>query len=441
MLGENTKSKTLAILFTCAIFGLTVYLMVNISAIGAVLSSILSVCSPIIFGALFAYMLNPLLKLFEFKIFKKIRNPKLLRTLSLILTYAVAIIIIVAFGALIIPAIVTSLTELASKMDSYLFSTAQYVNGIIIKFTKNTEFSEYVSTESLTETVSKFFSFSESVFDTVMGYISKYGPVLVTFFKNVFLGLFISIYILVSKEKLTAQSRKLSVALFRKKSHRKLQKYFRIANRTFSNFLVGKSIDSLIIFFVCLIAFSIAKIPYAPLISVTIGITNFVPIFGLFLGAIPSLLLIFIANPSKLLVFIILILIIQIVDGNIITPKILGNSAGISSLGVITAIVVGSFFNIVGMIVAVPIFATLMAIITDVINSKLKKNSLPTDVAEYYESDSLVDPHEVHETFSHRIATSTVSTVKKIAKIFKAKAKKNDVESQESKNEENDPNE
>ena len=179
--------------------------MVNISAIGAVLSSILSVCAPIIFGALFAYMLNPLLKLFEFKVFKKIRNPHILRTLSLILTYVVAIAIIISFGALVIPEIVKSITELAEKMDTYLFSTAQYVNSIIIKLTKNNELSEYVSTESLTELVSKFFSFSGSVFDTIMGYVEKYGPTLVSFFKNVFLGLFISIYILISKERLKAQ--------------------------------------------------------------------------------------------------------------------------------------------------------------------------------------------------------------------------------------------
>ncbi len=424
MFGENAKSKALTIAITCAIVGVAAYLTINVAAIGKFISSILSVCSPIILGGTFAFMLNPLLKLFEFKILKKIRNTRVLRALSLVLTYVVALIVIVSFTALILPALIRSITDLASKMDTYLFSTAQYVNGIIVKLTKSKEFSQLISTESILAIVSKFFSFSGNVFDTILSYLAKYGPQLVSGLKNILLGLFISVYILISKERLKAQFRKLSVALFRKGSRKKAEKYIRIAHRTFGNFFVGKSIDSLIILFICLIIFSIADIPYAPLIAVIVGVANFVPVFGPVLGAIPSFIIIFIANPSKALIFIILILLILIIDGNIIAPKILGDSTGISSLGVITAIILGAYFGIVGMIVAVPIFATLTAIVTDIVNSKLRKSELPTDIAEYYGNDSLVDPHEVHETFSQRIVKNIVSIAMKFAKIFKVKSKK-----------------
>ena len=436
MFNENTKSKALTIAITCAIVGISAYFIINISAIGRFISSILSVCSPIILGATFAYMLNPLLKLFEFKIFKKIRNTHVLRALSLVLTYVVALIILIAFTALIFPALIRSITDLASKMDTYLFSTAQYVNGVIERLMKSKEFSQLISTETIFAVVSKFFSFSGNVFDTVMSYLTKYGPQLITILKNILLGLFISVYILISKERLKAQFRKLSIALIRTGNRKKVQKYVRIAHRTFGNFFVGKSIDSLIILFVCLLLFWIAGIPYAPLIAVIVGVANFVPIFGPILGAIPSLIIIFIANPSKVWIFIILILAIQIIDGNIITPKILGDSTGISSLGVITAIILGAFFGIIGMIVAVPIFATLTAIVTDMVNSKLRKNELPTDTAEYYESDSLVSPHEVHETVSQRIAKNLVLLARKIAKIFKGKNKSENDPTKDVKNEE-----
>ena len=114
----------------------------------------------------------------------------------------------------------------------------------------------------------------------------------------------------------------------------------------------------------------------------------------------------------------------------------MGDSTGISSLGVIIAIVLGAFFGIVGMIVAVPIFATLIAIVTDIVNSKLTKNKLPTDTAEYYESNSLVDPHEVHETFSQRIAKNFVSIALKISKIFKGKSPKSNADDKKENTEE-----
>jgi predicted PurR-regulated permease PerM len=421
MFNKEGKKSILSIAAACAVFFVIFYLLINISAIDVFLSSFLSVIAPIILGGAFAYMLNPILKLFEFKILKKIKNKNVLRALSLVLTYVIAILIIVAFGFLIIPALISSITDLASKMDSYLFSTAQYVNSIIVKFTKNNEFSEFISTEQISDSVMKFLSFSGDIFNTVMSYITKYGPQIISGLKNAFLGLFISIYMLISKERLKAQSRKLSAALLQSDKRKRFRKYLRTAHRTFGNFFVGKSIDALMILFICLIVFSIFRIPYAPLVSVIVGAANIIPIFGPFLGAIPSFAIIFIADPKKSLVFVILILIIQIIDGNVIGPKMLGETTGISSISVIVAIIIGGQFGLLGMIIAVPLFATVIAIIKDLINARLKKTELPTDIAEYYASDSLVDPHEVHETFSQRIFKSARAILQKISKLFMRK--------------------
>lgn len=435
MFNKEGKKGILSIASVCAVFFVIFYLLINISAIGGVLSSVLSVFTPIILGFTFAYMLNPILKLFEFKVFKKLKNKKLLRALSIVFTYVFALLLIVAFGFLIIPALIESIKDLAGKMDSYLFSTAQYVNSLIVKFTKNNELSEYISTEQVSDAVMRFFSFSGDVFDTVMAYIAKYGPVLLAGLKNAFLGLFISIYILISKERLKAQSRKLSAAVLKTSKRKRFRKYLRIAHRTFGNFFVGKSIDALIVLFIGLILFSLFGIPYAVLVAVIVGAANLIPIFGPFLGAIPSFVIIFIADPHKALIFVILVLLIQIIDGNVIGPKMLGETTGISSISVIVAIVIGGCFGIVGMIVAVPVFATAIAIIKDLVDTRLRKTALPTDIAEYYASDSLVDPHEHHETISHRIVRSVGSILKKFAKLFKRTKKAGSEEKEENDNE------
>lgn len=424
MFNKEGKKSLLSIAAAFAVFFVIFYLLINLSAIGGFISSILSVLTPIILGAVFAYMLNPVLKLFEYKIFKNIKSKKALRALSLVFTYLFAILIIVAFGFLIIPALISSITDFANKIDSYLISTSQYVNSVIVKFTNNSDFSEYISTEQISDTVMRFFSFSGNIFDTVMSYVAKYAPVLFAGLKNAFLGLFISIYILISKERLKAQSRKLSASLVQTDKRKRFRKYFRVAHRTFGNFFIGKSIESLLVLFICLIIFAIFRIPYTPLVSVVVGAANIIPIFGPFLGAIPSFAIIFIASPSKSLVFVILILIIQIIVGNVIGPKLIGETTGISSISVIVAIVLGGYFGLVGMVVAVPIFATLIAIIRDLADYRLKKTELPTDVAEYYTSDSLVDPHEVHETISHKIFKSVGAFFKKLKKLFTRKKEK-----------------
>ena len=132
--------------------------------------------------------------------------------------------------------------------------------------------------------------------------------------------------------------------------------------------------------------------------------------------------IIFIVDVRKAIVFLILILIIQIIDGNIIAPKILGESTGVSSLGVIVAIVIGSYFGIVGMLVAIPIFATITAIIRDLASAKLIKAGLPEETSEYYSDDSLVDPHEEHESLSHKLFQNTKNIISRIKKIINKKS-------------------
>jgi predicted PurR-regulated permease PerM len=271
----------------------------------------------------------------------------------------------------------------------------------------------------------KIFNTSGDLFNSILSYLSQISSGLFTAIKDAILGIFISIYMLTSKEHLHAQARRITAALFKEKNRNHILRYRRIANRTFGNFFVGIIIDAILITIVTFVALTIFRVPYAILVSVIVGCTNIIPVFGPFIGAIPSAFIIFVKEPSKALVFIILILIIQQIEGNIIAPKILGNSTGVSPLGVIVAIILmGAYLGVIGMIIGVPIFAMILTVCNEIIETRLKANGLPTDTAEYYPAYSLVDPNERHEKLINRIFDTTKNICLKIIKIFKKKSKK-----------------
>ena len=257
-----------------------------------------------------------------------------------------------------------------------------------------------------------------------MEYAIEYGMGLVVGLKNVLFAIFISIYVLASKERLKAQANKAATAVFSGKEKRRFYRYVRLCKRTFGGFFIGKLIDSLIIGLLTLVLMLIFRMPVPLLIATIVGITNIVPVFGPFIGAIPSFLLIFIVSPSKALIFLILIVLIQQLDGNVIGPKILGNTTGISTLGVVISIIVmGDFFGIVGMIIGVPVFALFIAVGKEMMEYRLRKKGLPTDTAEYYDTDSLIDPHEEHESASAKMFKNIGNTVMKVVALLPKKKK------------------
>lgn len=420
---ENKKNLYTAVIVCCIAVPL-ILLIVNIDPIASFINSVLSVLSPIILGAAIAYILNPVLKLFEYKVLKKLKKKRTRRALSLLFTYIVAIAVLVGFAFLLIPQLIKSIMDLSTKFESYVAATSEFINNFINKF-MGKQNSEYINAESLKNAITKLFSASNNILDTIAEYVQKYGMAIVTFIKNLFLALFISIYMLSSKERLTAQSKKCAKALLKEKNFKTVSKYLRNTNTTFAKFFIGKIVDSLIILGITLVTLLIFRMPYALLVSVIIGVTNIIPVFGPFIGAIPSALIIFIAEPKKALIFIILIIIIQQLDGNVIGPKILGNSTGLSALGVIVAIVImGAYFGVVGMIVGVPLFAVIVEILKEFIEAKLKAKELSTDTADYYSRGSLVDPHEHHETLSSKIFAKIEKWIIVIkGKIFKGKKK------------------
>ena len=416
------KKKSFSLIaLTCAIIFTTVYIIVNISILSNLFSAVLSVFAPILLGAALAYMLNPILKLFEFKVFKWIKHKGLLRTLSMIMTYVVMFAIIAAFLLLLIPQLIDSVTLFVSKFDGYMEHSVELINNLAADITSNEQYRNLISEETLTNALTGLLFKSGDIFTDIMAYVKEYGAGLIVSIKNIVLAIFISIYILISKERLKAQTVKFATAVFSPSKSRRFFKYVNLCDRTFGGFFVGKLIDSLIIGVITLIALLIFQIPYAILVSTIVAITNIIPVFGPFIGAIPSAFIILMDNPQKALIFLILIVLIQQLDGNVIGPKILGNTTGISSLGVIVSIIImGEYFGVIGMLLGVPIFAVVISIVKEILDTKLRAKNKPTDTAEYYSIDSLEDPHEQHQKPLAKMLESLSGLFKK---IFRPKKK------------------
>ncbi len=380
---DNNEKKGLSytlIGFAIALF--VVILMINITPITDFLSLITSIIAPIAIGGAIAYFLNPILKFLEFIAFKKLKSKKLTRVLSLILTYVYALVIIALVVGVVVPQLMQSVLDLGKNYDIYIDKTMESLNIVISKLSINFE---NINVEDITKFASEIISESGDIFQTVLETVLSYGSALFTTAKNLLLGLFISIYVLISKERLYAVTTKAARAFMSTKVFNNCMRYFRIANSTFGRFFIGKLFDSAIIFIITLTFLSIFGIPHAIFIAMIVGVLNIIHFFGIIIAIVFCAFIVLIAAPSKLLLFIIVMVIIQQIDANIIAPKILGSSAGISSLGVISAVIImGSCFGIIGMIIGVPIFAIIIAIFKDYLDKKLEKKDLPINTTNYY---------------------------------------------------------
>lgn len=213
---------------------------------------------------------------------------------------------------------------------------------------------------------------------------------------NFIIGIIVSIYVLFSKEKFQKQTKKLIYAVFRPGQANMILQIGGKSNEIFGGFIIGKIIDSLIIGVICFIGLSILNMPYTMLVSVIVGVTNVIPFFGPYIGAIPSAILILLADPLKGLYFIIFVIALQQFDGNVLGPKILGNSTGLSSFWVVFSILIaGGLFGIPGMLFGVPTFAVIYYIVNMLVNSILKKKELPTDT-ECYGKNGYVDSEGIY---------------------------------------------
>ena len=321
-------------------------------------------------------------------------------------------------------------------------TSVDYLNeNLLDKLTANLPVEINISSkEHLMEFLTNMYGSVEDFYDKVLKPIigkwdaghfawNAVGDVFV-YIKNFVLGFFIAFYILASKEKRIGQVNKFRKAMFKPETDSKITSFVALVDKSFGGFIYGKLIDSLIIGILTFGLMTVLDVsPYNMLIATFVGVTNIIPVFGPFIGAIPSFFIVLISNPSKALLFIILIIVIQQLDGNVIGPKILGDNTGVSSLTVIIAITLcGSLWGVVGMLIGVPLFAVIIEMVRRWLEARLAAKGEPTDTLYYYPKNALSnaerDLYYEHAGIRYRYEHSKLKTrVDKLLARFSGKSK------------------
>ena len=379
----------LVIVFSIVVF----FAMFRLDAISSFLKTVFTILQPIVFGLVIAYVLNPVVRFFERNLEKLTKKKKVkslakkkavIRKTSIFLSIILTVAVLAVLLNMIIPELVQSITKLVVELPERFQYVADYfakieggsshfsstVEGLIIKAIDSLQvwFNDNFASKA-NEWIGMFAISIKNVASVIL---------------NIVIGVIISVYLLSDKEGFIGKSKKLIYAVFGTKKANIIVDTIRRSHNIFSGFIIGKVIDSAIIGVLCFILMSIFRLPYALIVSVLVGVTNIIPFFGPFIGAIPSAILILITSPLQGLYFVILIIVLQQLDGNIIGPKILSQSTGLSPFWVVFAILLGGgLFGFVGMLIGVPTFAVIYDIITRIINAVLVKNVLPVNSGEY----------------------------------------------------------
>ena len=368
-----------------------------------ILGKLAQVLAPVFYGLAMAYLLTPLVKWFERgllwcvgKLRKRLpdKPPKhgkaWLRAGAILLTWAVVLALLYWLMSVLVPQLIDSVTMLIKNARYYYYKVYRWADTWLkenpeIGSWANDVLSDYYNNalNTLTETI---LPRAQELAATLTGGIWVGIRSVIGFALDLIVGIIISVYLLAMKEKSLARCCKMIYATMKRETAELVLTGLHNTNRVFSGFVRGKLLDSLIIGILCFIGCSILKMPYTPLVSVVVGVTNVIPFFGPFLGAIPSAFLILLVSPLKCLYFIIFIILLQQLDGNVIGPKILGDSTGISSFWVIVAILVGGgFFGVPGMFFGVPVFACLRMLVKWLMDRRLTRRGMPTEASAYVE--------------------------------------------------------
>lgn len=395
-------TTALAVIAISVAFG---FFLSRFELVSGAMGRIAAILMPIIYGAVLAYLMLPIYNRTNAYTLKKLRKVikkektvvKLAKMISTMVSLIVLIAIVAGLFRMIIPQIYTSLVGLQESIGDYINNLTMWLTKI---FQDNPEVQKAVMpyyvqgveefqrwlTEKLVPNMS-----------LIIGQLSTGLLSVVTVVKNILIGVIVMVYFLNIKDTLAAQSKKIVYSLFKLRNANRIVNEVRFAHGVFGGFITGKLLDSLIIGIMCFFALHFLNMPYVLLISVIIGVTNIIPFFGPFIGAIPCAFLILLVSPVKCLYFLIFILILQQFDGNILGPKILGDSTGLPSFWVLFSILLfGGLMGFVGMIIGVPTFAVLYRLISFYVSKSLAKKDLSSRTGDYMHLDHIDEEEKTY---------------------------------------------
>ena len=312
--------------------------------------------------------------------------------MSILITWAIVSYAVYLLMSVLVPQLIDSITTLINNAESYYNQIYDWADNLL---KKNPNISNWVRLnleryyqDALSLLTEKILPGAQQMLTSVTGGVISSILGVVVFAKNLIIGIIISVYLLAMKEQSLARCCKLLYGVLSERAANLVMRGTRRTDEIFSGFVRGKLLDSLIIGILCFIGGSILNLPYTPLVSVVVGVTNIIPFFGPFLGAIPSAFLILLVSPKQCLIFIIFVIVLQQFDGNILGPKILGSATGISSFWVVVTILLGGgFFGVLGMFLGVPVFACLQELVKHLIDRRLTQRNMPTEAYAYVGRD------------------------------------------------------
>ncbi len=367
------------------------------------IASLVGILSPFIWGLVICYLLSPLLDVMEKKLFsplaariykkhKKKNGKGLARGLSVLMSEIVFLAVIAALVGLIIPQLFQSLETIVNTSPQYISNAIDWLTKLLDDYpaiehymtTTLSDVSQNLVSWLNTTVLTKFGSLISNVTSGVYGVARG--------LYNLVIGIIVSVYILNAKEKFAAGAKRILYSVFSVEAAQKILEGLDFTDKTFMGFINGKLLDSAIIGLICYIGCALLRMPYALLVSIIVGVTNVIPFFGPFIGAVPSTLIILLVDPMKGLIFVLFVILLQQLDGNVIGPKILGSSTGITGFWVMFSIILGAgLFGFWGMLLGVPVFVVIYTLINRSVEKKLKRSDLPSDAEDYIGLD-YIDP-------------------------------------------------
>ena len=365
-------------LTTTGLIILTAYFAVSrIQVLKTVVDLVVTTTMPFIIGFVIAFLLAPFMYKVECLLSEKTKlKAKLKRVLSVVASLLLFFFIIFIFFAIITPELVDSVVLLSNSIDGYLASLEKILDSIAFEFRSNRELMNWIINNI------------ESAVQSGIAYVTEYIPTFITnalsasiqvvkFAFNFLIGIIVATYYLLDYENLHNKAKMIIYAVFPKGIADELQRISTLSSRIFNQFIVGKAIDSLIIGIICLVGCMIMKLPYYGLIAFVVGVTNMIPFFGPFIGAIPCMFLLLLVDPMKMLMFTFFIFFLQQLDGNVIGPAILGDALGLPSLLIMFAVIIGGgLFGFMGMFIGVPVFALIYTLFKEFVGKSLDKKKI-----------------------------------------------------------------
>lgn len=360
---------------------LIIFVLVNFEKILSILGYIINIFSPFIFGAIVAFVLNVLVNFIERKLFGKVKKKtwlKIKRPLSIAISVVLVIFIIVFIMNLLIPQLKNSVSLFTDSLPTYKEDIINIMNKFNLEETTIKKVSDYL--DNFGRVITDYIKGNSKDVITVT---TEVATSLIAIISKAVIAIVFAIYIIAQKETLKRQFNKLMNAYLKPRTVNRINKYASMANTTFSNFVTGQCLEALIFGSLCFLGMLILRLPYATTIAVLLGFTALIPVFGAFIGTFLGAFLILMISPIKAIIFVVFILVLQQIEGNLIYPKVVGKSVGLPGIWVLLSVTIGaSVGGILGMLIATPLCSLLYILLRQAVNDRINSNKIVNRVKE-----------------------------------------------------------